>query len=856
MKSIRWSIISWSGGLLLILITVLTVNSVVIQRSEAITSAENRVRSEANSSAASIDAALEVALDTARALAQAFGAVKENGMALERDVVNAMLKNVLEQNPSFLGVYTAWEPDAFDGNDSQYANREGYDETGRFIPYWVRSGGVISMVPLVDYEVEGIGDYYLLPKKTKNEVIIDPYLYPIDGVDVLLTSLVVPIVVDGQFLGMVGVDYPLDFLQAQADQFDFYDGAGILTIYSNNGTIGGMTGNSELVGSNMADVSGAGYENYLSAVKNGEETVEIYQGQNGIYVPIFVGSTSTPWSVNVDVPSEKITAAADANMWRMIGLTALLSTIAYGAFWMILGKIINPMKTLTQAANVLASGKMSWDIDEKQKKGIYKRRDEIGAMAKALDTTVNFMLEKIFWYEALLDSIPLMISVTDPDMNWTFINKALEDYIGVKREAVLGKHCSNWNTSICDTLDCAIARLRKGLTTTLFNQNGSDLKADGYYLYDRAGEKVGQIEVVQDISKDTETMHFQEKAVDQLADYLEQMSQGVLDFEMQELQAANDNTVDVHAIFTTIMESLKQARDMLSQTIKAVVMNAKNVGNASEQLAQIASQAGSATSQIATTIQQVAKGTSQQTESVNRTAIVMENVNNIVSGVAKGTQDQAAAVERASLVTEKITAADGISARVGMAAHQVQEMGIRSEEIGAIIETIEDIASQTNLLALNAAIEAARAGEHGKGFAVVADEVRKLAERSSNSTKEIAALVSGIQQAVAEAVKMTNTAANEINMVSEELVSAIDSVSSVVAENRRASDTLKESSNEVMQSVENIASISEENSAAVEEVSAASEEMSAQVEEVAASANDMADMAKELSNMVARFKVK
>jgi methyl-accepting chemotaxis protein len=381
----------------------------------------------------------------------------------------------------------------------------------------------------------------------------------------------------------------------------------------------------------------------------------------------------------------------------------------------------------------------------------------------------------------------------------------------------------------------------------------------------------------------------------------------------------------LHEVGSAFDQMTVNLRNLVGQ----VTDNANGLSSASQQLAAAAEQAGQVTSQISTTIQQVAAGIGQQTDSISRTAVSVEQMGRAIDGVAKGAQEQSGAVTKASDITYQITRAfqqvaanaqngalgatqaaetaregaktvdetikgmQSIKARVGLSAEKVQEMGRKSDQIGAIVETIDDIASQTNLLALNAAIEAARAGEHGKGFAVVADEVRKLAERSSTATKEIGGLIKGIQQTVAEAVAAMNegakevehgveranqsdkalvsilkavenvnqqveeiaAAAQEINGASNELVSAVDAVSAVVEENTASTEQMSANSEEVTQAVENIASISEENSAAVEEVSASTEEMSAQVEEVNASAQSLADMAQTLLQVVAQFKL-
>jgi len=501
--------------------------------------------------------------------------------------------------------------------------------------------------------------------------------------------------------------------------------------------------------------------------------------------------------------------------------------------------------------------------------------DALNVVSKVLEERLADAQEKVDY----LNEVPTPVMVIDKDYNIRFINKTGADFTGKKIEDCIGKKCyDQFQTDHCQTDECRLkqAMAKDGTftaeTVSHAGRKDTHINYTGAPIKDMNGNIVGALEYVADITQLKEKEKEITKTKEELSVYIDETVEKVGYIGEGDLTVKANVDIE-NPVLSHLGMNINKMAGGFADIVVGVRTSATAVTDSSNTLLTQSEQAAQMSQQIAKTIQEMAKSSqeqSKQTEEIKGIVTEMSSSLQQVSSNVQHTAELSADVNKIAqeggLAAEKgVSHLNEIREVVGKSAESINTLGDKSREISKIVGVITKISEQTNLLALNAAIEAARAGEAGRGFAVVADEVRKLAESSSEAADKISDLIAEVQDATGGAVKSMEIGTEKVEEGTKVVDSALGSlkeiagsVQEVATQVQEISAAVQQQSSGVQQTVNlvtNIAASAEQNASSAEEISASTQEEMSSINEVNTVAVELNKVAKDLEGKVEQFKL-
>ena len=491
-----------------------------------------------------------------------------------------------------------------------------------------------------------------------------------------------------------------------------------------------------------------------------------------------------------DVTRQMNQLSSDQLKGALISLASLVALLAALLIFM-KTSVVNRIINITKTTEDVSKGNLNADFH-------VKGQDELADLATYLGNMVSRIKDQLEYNKSILSGIIVPIMVSDKDERIEFINPPLMEILNMTEEDVLGHK----DTDILKS-DTNAQVLASGQS-----QNGSIRfhRDDGVEF--------------------------------------------PLHYEASPLLDANDNIVGA---ITVLIDLTQEEQDR-----KRIEANRQNLLEVAEMVTEVALKLSSASEQLSTQMDELTGSVDTSSNQTQQVATAMEEMNATVLEVAKNAGDTAEASENANKVAREggvvvqntVNEIHAVADTTEGLAKTLHELSDRAENIGKVMAVINDIADQTNLLALNAAIEAARAGEAGRGFAVVADEVRKLAEKTMTATKEVEEAITLIQQGTNEAVDEMGNARDRVVKTAE----MAEQAGSVLKDIVDQADSIADMVRSIATAAEQQSATSDEINNNITEISGVSSSISNGIQEANIAIQEVATMAQRLSELVDRFK--
>lgn len=775
-----------------------------------------------------------------------------------RGEVIKVLSEVLLSNDKIYGMWTCWEPNAFDGKDSEYAGASFYDATGRFVPYVYQEGGSLELEALVDYEDPVKGEYYQAALNTGKPYITDPFIYNIDGLETIFCSLAIPIYKNGEVAGVVGADINLKDMTALMDSGSILDDGyifiispkGFLTTHPNKDFVMRHynTGWMKNYGTEMSTVLSNGGSFNIKAYSDVSNIDITFLGSG-----VKIGDIDRYWLVCGVVPEKTVNASSTALFFTIIAIGFILIIVTGITIFLIVHRHLKKLPQVADAAQKISEGNFDVSIGSNNNNeiadvsnallnvketvqrlvcDIKKMSDEFeaGKIESKIDESLykgefqTITKEINCTIEGLVEGTLTAIGLVTEFGNGNF-DVNIKQYPGQKE--IL--------TTSFQAVQTNFKRFNKDINSIIIGATDGNLDITidvSQYMGDwrkMAGEINGLVSAVV-------------KPIREAIDVLNKLSNGNLDItvngdykgEFAAMKSALNNTL---AMLASYIKEISTILTALSKNDLDQVVAREYVGEFSaiktalntiiNKLNRVISEISAAAGQVAAGAKQISESSMTLAQGATEQASSAEELNATVSVINENTVQNAKNAEEAKELSDrsKNHAAKGDQDMNNMLA-SMDSIKASSSSISKIIKVIDDIAFQTNLLALNAAIEAARAGQHGKGFAVVADEVRNLAGKSKESAKETALLIEESINRVNEGTEIAKQTAEALRTILNEVSSVADIITDIAA----SSDEQAAAISQVTEGLSMITDVIQDNSATSEEAASASQQLFSQAE--------------------------